>query len=78
MRDSEMTSIRYCRAVASRAATCWCAVATTGAVVNLASCLVDEADPLANAAVGCHLEPAGRRMIEGLAEPISVKSLGTG
>ncbi len=54
-----------------------------GAVVNLASRLVDEAvplemlvtEPLADAAVGCTFEAAGRRMIKGFAEPVSVRSL---
>ena len=54
-----------------------------GAVVNLASRLVDEAvplemlvtEPLADAAVGCSFEPAGRRMVKGFSEPISVRSL---
>ena len=54
-----------------------------GAIVNLASRLVDEAvplemlvtEPLADAAVGCSFEPAGRRMIKGFGEPITVRSL---
>ena len=54
-----------------------------GAVVNLASRLVDEAVPqeilvtseLATAAAECSFEPAGRRMVKGFADPISVHSL---
>ncbi|MFK8026390.1 MAG: adenylate/guanylate cyclase domain-containing protein [Ilumatobacter sp.] len=54
-----------------------------GSVVNLASRLVDEAvpeellvtDELAAAAVGCVFEPAGRRMVKGFTEPVSVQSL---
>ena len=54
-----------------------------GAIVNLASRLVDEAVPLemlvteslADAAVGCSFEPAGRRMVKGFSEPITVRSL---
>jgi len=53
-----------------------------GPVVNLASRLVDEAVPqeplvtedLALAATGCAFEPAGRRMVKGFAEPVSVRS----
>jgi adenylate cyclase len=54
-----------------------------GVVVNLAARLVDEAVPqellvtedLAEAAVGCVFEPAGRRMVKGFADPIPVRSL---
>lgn len=54
-----------------------------GVVVNLAARLVDEAVPqellvteeLADAAEGCVFEPAGRRMVKGFAEPITVRSL---
>jgi adenylate cyclase len=54
-----------------------------GPVVNLASRLVDEAVPqellvtneLAQATTACQFEPAGRRMVKGFAEPISVQSL---
>lgn len=54
-----------------------------GAVVNLASRLVDEAVPLemlvtaelADAAPGCEFEPAGRRMVKGFADPVTVRSL---
>jgi adenylate cyclase len=54
-----------------------------GPVVNLASRLVDEAVPqellvtneLALAATAFQFEPAGRRMVKGFAEPISVQSL---
>ncbi|MDX2379901.1 MAG: adenylate/guanylate cyclase domain-containing protein [Acidimicrobiia bacterium] len=54
-----------------------------GVVVNLAARLVDEAVPqemlvtedLAEAAVGCEFEPAGRRMVKGFADPIPVRSL---
>lgn len=54
-----------------------------GVVVNLAARLVDEAVPqellvtqeLAEAAVGCEFEPAGRRMVKGFADPITVQSL---
>jgi class 3 adenylate cyclase len=54
-----------------------------GTVVNLAARLVDEAVPqellateaLADAAVGCEFEPAGRRMVKGFAEPVTVRSL---
>lgn len=57
-----------------------------GSVVNLASRLVDEAVPLellvtdamADAAVGCEFEPAGRRMVKGFDEPISVQSMQAG
>ena len=56
-----------------------------GPIVNLASRLVDEAVPqellvtneLAQAATACQFEPAGRRMVKGFAEPISVQSLRT-
>jgi class 3 adenylate cyclase len=56
-----------------------------GPVVNLASRLVDEAVPqellvtneLAQATTACQFEPAGRRMVKGFAEPISVQSLRT-
>jgi adenylate cyclase len=54
-----------------------------GVVVNLAARLVDEAVPqellvtedLADAAEGCEFEPAGRRMVKGFAEPVTVRSL---
>jgi adenylate cyclase len=54
-----------------------------GAVVNLASRLVDEAVPqeilvtsdLAQAATSCSFEPAGRRMVKGFADPVAVFSL---
>ncbi len=54
-----------------------------GVVVNLAARLVDEAVPqellvteeLAEAAEGCMFEPAGRRMVKGFAEPVTVRSL---
>lgn len=54
-----------------------------GSVVNLASRLVDEAVPLellvteelAAAAPGCAFEPAGRRMVKGFDDPVSVRSL---
>lgn len=54
-----------------------------GAVVNLASRLVDEAvplellvtDDLADAATECMFEPAGRRMVKGFDEPVAVHSL---
>ena len=57
-----------------------------GSVVNLASRLVDEAVPLellvttalADAAVGCEFEPAGRRMVKGFDEPIAVRSMQAG
>lgn len=57
-----------------------------GSVVNLASRLVDEAvplellvtDALADAAVGCEFEPAGRRMVKGFDVPISVQSMQAG
>lgn len=57
-----------------------------GTVVNLASRLVDEAvplellvtDELAEAAVECDFEPAGRRMVKGFDEPISVRSMRSG
>ncbi len=53
-----------------------------GPVVNVASRLVDEAVPgellvteaFAEAASPCTFEPAGRRMIKGFEEPISVRS----
>ena len=53
-----------------------------GPVVNLASRLVDEAVPqellvteeLALVATGCTFEPAGRRMVKGFADPVSVRS----
>ena len=56
-----------------------------GPIVNLASRLVDEAvpqellvtDELAEATTACQFEPAGRRMVKGFAEPISVQSLRT-
>jgi class 3 adenylate cyclase len=56
-----------------------------GPIVNLASRLVDEAVPqellvtneLAAATTECEFEPAGRRMVKGFAEPISVQSLRT-
>lgn len=54
-----------------------------GAVVNLASRLADQAvpsellvtEPLAEAAAGCTFEPAGRRVMKGFAEPVTVRSL---
>ncbi len=54
-----------------------------GSVVNLASRLVDQAvprellvtDELADAAVGCSFEPAGRRMVKGFDQPVVVHSL---
>ncbi len=54
-----------------------------GPVVNLASRLVDEAVPqellvteeLALAATDCAFEPAGRRMVKGFVDPVSVRSL---
>ncbi len=54
-----------------------------GSIVNLASRLVDEAvplellvtDALAEAAVECEFEPAGRRMVKGFDEPVSVQSM---
>ena len=54
-----------------------------GAVVNLASRLADQAVPsellvteqLAEAATGCTFEPAGRRVMKGFAEPVTVRSL---
>lgn len=54
-----------------------------GTIVNLASRLVNEAvprellvtDALAEAAEGCEFAPAGRRMVKGFADPISVQSL---
>jgi len=54
-----------------------------GAIVNLASRLVDEAVPLellvteelAQAATACQFEPAGRRMVKGFDEPVTVRSL---
>jgi class 3 adenylate cyclase len=57
-----------------------------GSVVNLASRLVDEAvprellvtDELALAATQCEFESAGRRMVKGFANPISVSSFLTG
>lgn len=53
-----------------------------GSVVNLASRLVDEAVPqellvtedVADAAVGCVFEPAGRRMVKGFDHPIAVRT----
>ncbi len=54
-----------------------------GTVVNLASRLADQAVPqellvteeLAEAAGRCTFEPAGRRMVKGFAEPVSVRAL---
>lgn len=54
-----------------------------GPIVNLASRLVDEAvplellvtDELADAAVACDFEPAGRRMVKGFDRPIAVRSM---
>jgi class 3 adenylate cyclase len=54
-----------------------------GPVVNLASRLVDEAvplellvsDELAEAAIDCEFEPAGRRMVKGFDHPITVRSM---
>lgn len=56
-----------------------------GPVVNLASRLVNEAVPqellvteeLAAAAPSCTFEPAGRRMVKGFPEPVTVRSLVT-
>lgn len=56
-----------------------------GSVVNLASRLVDEAvpqevlvtDDLATAATGCEFLPAGRRVVKGFPDPITVQSLQT-
>jgi len=53
-----------------------------GSIVNLASRLADEAVPqellvteeLAEAAVGCVFEPAGRRMVKGFEQPIAVRT----
>ena len=53
-----------------------------GPVVNLASRLVDEAVPqellvteeLALATTGCTFEPAGRRLVKGFPDPVSVRS----
>ncbi len=57
-----------------------------GPVVNVASRLVDEAVPqellvtsdVAEAAVGCSFEPAGRRMLKGFADPVAVASFVSG
>ncbi len=57
-----------------------------GSIVNLASRLVDHAVPLellvteefAGAAPACVFEPAGRRMVKGFDEPVSVLSLRSG
>ena len=57
-----------------------------GPVVNLASRVVNEAVPqellvteeLAEASDQCQFEPAGRRMVKGFADPITVRSLFTG
>jgi len=57
-----------------------------GSVVNLASRLVDHAVPLellvteelAEAATACEFEPAGRRMVKGFDEPVSVRSMRAG
>ena len=54
-----------------------------GSVVNLASRLTDQAVPcellvteeLAEAATRCTFEPAGRRVMKGFAEPVTVRSL---
>ena len=54
-----------------------------GSIVNLASRLVNEAvpeellvtEPLAAAAEGWQFEPAGRRLLNGFADPIVVRSL---
>lgn len=54
-----------------------------GPVVNLASRLADEAVPLellvtqelADASTACEFDPAGRRMVKGFSEPITVQSL---
>jgi class 3 adenylate cyclase len=54
-----------------------------GTIVNLASRLVDEAVPqellvtqeVATAAEGHHFEPAGRRMVKGFEQPVTVLSL---
>ena len=56
-----------------------------GSVVNLASRLVDEAvpqevlvtDELAEASTSCDFVPAGRRVVKGFPEPITVQSLAT-
>jgi class 3 adenylate cyclase len=53
-----------------------------GSIVNLASRLVDEAVPqellvteeLAEATTKCRFEPAGRRMVKGFVDPITVRS----
>lgn len=57
-----------------------------GAVVNLASRLVDQAVPqeilvteaVVDAAPSCTFEPAGRRMVKGFADPVAVHSLRSG
>jgi len=57
-----------------------------GSIVNLASRLVDEAVPqellvtedAAVAAAGCDFEPAGRRMVKGFDDPITVRSFVAG
>jgi adenylate cyclase len=57
-----------------------------GSVVNLASRLVNEAVPqellvtedLALATENCEFLPAGRRMVKGFAEPITVRSFVSG
>ncbi len=57
-----------------------------GSIVNLASRLVDHAVPLellvteelAAAATACEFEPAGRRMVKGFDEPVSVLSMRAG
>lgn len=54
-----------------------------GSVVNLAARLVDQAVPLellvsedlAVAAPSCEFEPAGRRMVKGFSDPVTVRSL---
>ncbi len=54
-----------------------------GAVVNLASRLVDLAvpmevlvsEPMAEAAIHCRFEPAGKRLVKGFEHPITVRSL---
>ena len=56
-----------------------------GSVVNLASRLADQAVPqellvteqLAESATRCTFEPAGRRVMKGFADPVTVQSLVT-
>jgi adenylate cyclase len=57
-----------------------------GSIVNLASRLVDEAVPqellvtkeLVDAAPDCEFEPAGRRMVKGFTDPVTVQSFVAG